>query len=152
MALELSSSRIYPVSPETAYDACLGMSLPQFLARRFAALPAVREVRDQHAWASVGDTRTIVLADGTTSRETLTALEPHQFFTYRLDQLTGPLKLLAADVRGRFSFEPTGSGAQVTWSWSVDPTRLGAPIMPVFGWMWRGWARQAMDQLGHALA
>ena len=149
--MDVSSSRIYPVTPQTAYDGCIAMPLPFFLAKRFATLPPVAEVRDQHSWGVVGDTRAIVMKDRSRTAETLTAAEGPQFFTYRLDPQTGALKQLATEVRGRFEFEPVGDGTRVTWSWSIDPTGVGRPAMPVFGWMWRGWARQAMEQLGRYL-
>lgn len=150
--MDVSASRTYPVAPDAAFDACLTVPLPFFLARRYAALPAVREVRGQHSWAQAGDTRTVVLADGTTSRETLTAVARPTHFTYLLDELTGPLKALATGVRGRFEVEPAGAGARITWSWSIDPRLPVGPLaMPVLGWMWRGWARQALAQLEQLL-
>ena len=70
--LNVSASRSIPVPVEAAYDAVLPMPLPRIFNRRFAALPPIREVRDQEGvWGTVGQTRTIVLADGGTMHETL---------------------------------------------------------------------------------
>ena len=63
--LNVSASRSIPVSVEAAYDAVLTMPLPRIFNRRYAALPPIREVRDQEGvWGTVGQTRTIVLTDG----------------------------------------------------------------------------------------
>ena len=72
--IELHARRSIPVGVDAAYDAVLPMPLPRIFSRRFLALPPIREVRDQAgAWGTVGQTRTIVLADRGTMRETLTS-------------------------------------------------------------------------------
>ena len=65
--------------------------------RRYAALPPVREVRDQQGtWGTVGQTRTIVLADGGTMHEELTSGVSGREFGYRISQVTGPMKALVS--------------------------------------------------------
>jgi hypothetical protein len=132
-----------------AFDAVLPLSLPVLFSRRYAALPAIREVREQAGdWADVGQTRTIVLADRSTMRETLVAVERPQSFGYRIDQLHGPMRPLASSIDGLWTFEKAGTGVRITWSWTVHPsTAATALLMPAFGRMWQGYARQALEQL-----
>jgi len=136
-----------------AFDAVLPLPLPTLFSRRYAALPAIREVRDQDGdWGSVGQTRTILLADRSTMRETLVSVVRPDSFGYRIDQLHGPLRPLASSVDGLWTFEEAGTGVRVTWAWTVHPaTAATALLMPAFGRMWQGYARQALEQLEEML-
>ena len=149
MALELACSRTYPVTVERAFDLTLPTPLPALFSRRYAAMPPIREVRDQEGeWGTVGQTRTIVLGDGGTLRETLTEVDRPRTFAYRLADITGPMKPLVSGVEGRWTFEQAGTGVRITWAWTVHPRgRLGRAAMPVFGRMWRPYARVALERL-----
>ncbi len=150
MTTELSSSRTFPAPIDRAYDVVLKTPLPQIFSRRYAVLPPIRDVRDQAGeWgASVGQSRTIVLADGGTMRETLTRIDPSREFAYGIDEITGAMKPLVGRVEGVWSFAVAGSGTRVTWAWSVHPANaVGSAFMPVFGKLWNGFARQAMEEL-----
>ena len=148
----LRASRSIPVEVGAAYAAVLPMPLPQIFSRRFAALPAIRDVRDQAgAWGTVGQTRTIVLADGGTMRETLTAVTPGTSFGYDIEPVSGPLKPLVARAEGTWAFAPVGTGVEVSWQWIVRPTRAGSVVMPAFARMWQGYARQALEEIERAL-
>lgn len=151
--VELEASRSYPLPVERAFDAMLSISLPQLLSRRYAAIPPVREVRDQDdPWGSVGQTRTVRLADGGTVLETLTSVDRPRSFGYRLTDITGPLKSIVSGVDGQWRFDPAGDGVRVTWTWSVQPRgSLGRGAMPLFGRMWHGYARQALEELERLL-
>ena len=147
--LEVSRSRSYPVDVARAFDKLLPLPLPQLFSRRYAALPRIREVRDQDGvWGTVGQTRTIVLADRSSMRETLTHVDRPASFSYRIDRLHGPLRPLASSVDGRWTFAGSGTGVRVTWSWSVHPTSAAtALLLPALGRMWQGYARQALEEL-----
>jgi hypothetical protein len=89
-----------------------------------------------------------VLADGGTMREELTSVTEHEEFRYRITDVTGPMKLLVGSLDGRWSFEPAGTGVRVTWAWTVHPaSALGEVAMPAFGWLWKGYARQALETI-----
>jgi hypothetical protein len=150
--LFLSATRSIPVDVATAYDAVLPMPLTRVFSRRFAALPPIKEVRDQEgAWGTVGQTRTIVLADRGTMRETLTSVTPGSSFGYRIEPLTGVLKPLVRDLDGLWSFAPAGNGVAVTWQWTIRPSTGGALVMSALGRMWQGYARQALEEIEKAL-
>jgi hypothetical protein len=146
----LEQSRAIPVSVEHAWDRLLPAPLDRVFARRFAALPPVRAVQDQvGVWGSaVGQTRVIVLADGGTMREELLTLRRPEVFGYRISGITGAMKPLVATVMGSWTLDPVGTGVRVTWSWTLEPASRAARLaMPVFAWMWHGYARQALEEI-----
>jgi hypothetical protein len=145
----LEQSRAYPVEVPRAYARVLAAPLEQVFSRRYLALPAVREVRDQAgAWGAAGQTRTVVLADGGTMREELTSVDEGSRFAYRIGHVTGPMKTLVGSLDGTWSFDPVGTGTRVTWTWTVHPASAAAGLaMPVFARLWHGYARQALDDL-----
>jgi len=147
--VELSHSRTYPAEVERAFDLILPHPLPLLFDRRYAAIPPIREVRDQSgSWDQPGETRTILLADGGTMRETLTEIRRGTRFGYHIDQVTGPMKPLVSSLEGAWAFEPAGTGVRITWSWSLQPRgRLGSAAMPAFRRMWQGYARQAFENI-----
>ena len=150
--LTLRASRSIPVDVDTAYAAVLPMPLPRIFSRRYLALPPIAEVRDQAGeWGTVGQTRTIVLADRGTMHETLTSVTPGSSFGYDIAPRSGPLKPLVAGAQGLWAFAPAGNGVEVSWQWVVEPTRAGALAMPAFGRMWQGYARQALEEVERAL-
>jgi hypothetical protein len=150
---ELEQSRAVPVPVDQAFDTVLATPLEQVFARRFGPLPPIRGVRDQDgAWGTVGQTRVIELADGGTMTEELTSVERPSGFGYRITDVTGPMKALVASVDGRWSFEAAGTGVRITWAWTVHPaSSFGELAMPLFGWLWRGYARQALEDLERLL-
>ena len=147
--VHVEQSHTYPVGVEHAFDVVLSTPLPEVFGRRYAAIPAIREVRGQDgAWGTVGQTRTIVLADGGTMREVLTRVDRPRGFGYSITDITGPMKLLAASADGLWTFDAAGSGVEVTWAWEVRPaSSVAALVMPVFARFWRGYARRAMQEL-----
>ena len=53
---------------------------------------------------------------------------------------------------GEWIFEPIGSGTKVTWRWTIHPrSGLTAPLLPVFGKLWKGYARQSLEELSKQL-
>lgn len=146
--IELSRSRTYPVSPERAFDVTLNTPLNKIFGRRFGLISAIRETEEPDGWGVVGKTRTVRLADGVRMREELTSLNRPRSFGYRLDDIMQPLGLLISTVDGTFSFEPSGTGAKVTWTWTVHPaSKVAALSEPVFRWFWDGYARQGLEDL-----
>lgn len=144
----LSQSRAVPVPVDEAFDRVLSHPLTEIFRRRRLAIPPVKEVRDQTGeWGTDGQTRTIVTADGGRVLETLTSnLRPHSF-GYTISDVRGPMKPLVAGADGLWTFEPAGTGTRITWTWELTPTAAGRVVMPAFGAMWRGYARQALEQI-----
>ena len=96
--------------------------LPEVFSRGYAAFPAVREVIDEpDEWGTVGQTRTILLADGGRLRETLTSVDRPHSYAYVLDDIGGRLRPFVRTVEGIWSVTPEGTGARVGWAWTLHP-------------------------------
>ena len=149
----VSASRTIPVDVERAFDVVLTEPLTRLFCRRYGPIAPIREVRDQTGpWGEVGQTRTIALADGGTMRERLTEVVRPERFDYVLTDFTGAFRPLVSHVDGRWAFAPEGTGVRVTWSWTLHPTSTyAARVLPLVGRMWRGYARQALEQTSDVL-
>ncbi|SHF63184.1 Polyketide cyclase / dehydrase and lipid transport [Jatrophihabitans endophyticus] len=152
-AVPMQRSRTFPVTVEAAFDAVLVLPLEQLFDRRWGPLPPIRGTAGQQgAWGTVGQSRTIHLADGGTMCEELTRVQRPETFAYTITDVTGPMRALAAWVEGRWDFAAAGTGVRVTWAWTVHPrTAATAALLPLFARAWQGYARQALDRLEDVL-
>lgn len=154
MALTVEQSRVVPVAVEEAFAGTLPLPLPELFQRWYGPIPPIKAVRDQAgAWAAAGQTRTVVLTGGGSMREQLTGVDAPHGFDYRLSGITGPLASLVVSVDGQWRFSQAAEGTLVTWRWTIHPrSALAVPVLPVFGWLWRGYARRALARLSALLA
>ncbi|WP_440713690.1 SRPBCC family protein [Gordonia sp. FQ] len=149
MTLQLQASRAVPVPVEEAFAKVLPVPLERIFGRRYAAIAGISAVEGQQGdWATAGQTRTVVLSDGGRLRETLTEVAEPRSFAYTLTVARGVNRFLIGGVVGRWTFTPAGTGTRITWSWEVTPAnRAAVALMPLFARMWRGYARQAMEEI-----
>ena len=145
----VAASRLVAVEPSQAFDRLIAAPLPDVFSRRYAAFPAVREVVDEpDEWGTVGQTRTIVLSDGSRLRETLTSVDRPSGYTYLLDDLHGPLRPFVRTIEGAWSVTPEGTGARIGSVWTLHPKTSPARLtMNVIGRMWKGYADRALVEL-----
>jgi hypothetical protein len=150
----VSASRTVPVPLERAFDAVLTEPLPRIFSRRYGPIPPIREVRDQTGgeWGTVGQSRRILLSDGGAMTERLTTVDRPSAFGYRISDLSGPFKALISSLDGEWAFEPAGTGTRITWTWTLQAaSSLGSYALPVFARLWRGYARQALEEVEKVL-
>lgn len=149
----MEQSRAIPVDVDTAFGRTLSVSLPRIFSRWYGPIGPVKAVLDQTGdWTTVGETRTVVQVGGGTMREELTLVDDPHAFGYTLSGLTGPLAPLVDHIDGRWLFTPVGTGTTVTWRWTVHPKSAAAGLaMPVFAMLWRGFARQGLEELSGEL-
>jgi len=145
----VEASRMVAVEPTEAFDRLMTAHLPAIFSRRYAAFPAVREVTDEpDSWPTPGQRRTIVMADGSRLRETLTSVDRPHGYAYLLDDIHGPLKPFVSTIDGVWSVTPEGTGARIGWAWTLhakaSPARL---TLTVIGRMWKGYADRALAEL-----
>lgn len=139
--------------PERAFDVVLPEPLTRFFGRRYGPFPPIRDVRDQGGvWGQIGQSRAIVLSDSGRLREILTSIHRPSSFSYRIDQVTGPMGSLVSGIEGRWLFEPVGAGCRITWAWTLHPrNRLAGLVIPVLGRLRHGYARQALEEVERVL-
>ena len=147
-------SRVVPVTAEVAFDGTVPVELPTLFRRWYGPIPPIKAVRGQTGeWDEVGKTRTVVLRAAGSMREELTSLDRPDSFGYTLTEITGALAPVIDRVEGLWSFEAASAGTQITWQWTVHPrSAAAAMLMPVFGRLWKGYARQSLDELSTLLA
>ena len=146
----LSESAVLPVTPEAAYDAVLDAPLEAILGKRGGLVPAITGCTGQDGrWGTVGQTRTIEMSDGTRALETLVAADRPTDYRYRISDVRGlMMKPLVAGIDGRFSFEASGAGTRVTWSWEMRATNaVTRLLLPALGPFWHRWARRMFTLL-----
>jgi Polyketide cyclase / dehydrase and lipid transport len=139
----LSSSTVVQAPIEVAFDGIMNAPLEELFPKGAGIIPAVKECTGQVGpWATVGQTRKVVTADGNSNTETLVTYDRSGgLYQYRLSDLTGPLKALVAGVDGQFTYVAEGSGTRVTWSWTMHPTNaVTRALLPVMGVFWRQYA------------
>jgi len=149
----VEESLVIPIPVEQAFHRTLPAPLPELFSRRYGLFPPIKEVRDQMgAWDAAGQTRTVLLAGGGSTREQLTSVDPPRSFGYVLTDISGPMALLVGRADGEWTFTPSGSATTVTWRWNIHSRwALTAPLLPVLGRLWKGYARQALEQLSAQL-
>ena len=142
-------SRLVAVEPTQAFDRLMAAPLPEVFSRRYAAFPAIREVTDQpDDWGVVGQSRTILLADGGSLRQTLTSVDRPHGYAYVLDEIHGALRPFVRTVDGAWSVTPDGAGSCIGWAWTLHPKAPPARLtMNVIGRMWKGYAARALAEL-----
>jgi Polyketide cyclase / dehydrase and lipid transport len=145
----VEASRVVSVEPGTAFDRLMHVGLTDLFARRYAAFPAVTNVTDQpESWGTVGQTRTIVLADGGRLRETLTDIQRPHSFAYLLDGIEGPLRHFVHTIDGVWTVTPHSGGACIGWAWTFYPKASPARLTTsVIARMWKGYAERALIEL-----
>lgn len=139
----LTSSTVVQAPVEVAFDGIMNAPLDELFPHRAGIIPQVKEVTGQVGpWATVGQTRSVITADGHSNTETLVTYDrAGGNYQYRLSDLTGPLKMVVARVDGRFTYVPEGAGTRVTWSWTLHPTNgVTRAFLPVMGFFWRQYA------------
>jgi Polyketide cyclase / dehydrase and lipid transport len=152
-ALVVEQSRAIPVAVQDAFGGTLPMPLPVICSHWYGPIPPIKQVRDQTGgWDAAGQTRTIMMVGGGSAHEELTSVDPPRSFDYTLSDIKGPLAPLVSLVEGKWSFTPAGTGTNVTWRWTIHPRSvLAAPVLPVFGRLWKGYARRVLEELSAQL-
>jgi hypothetical protein len=136
---KLSASTVVSATPEVAFDGVLAAPLPELFSTRSGPIPPVRECTGQEGvWGDVGQTRTVVLGDGSSNLETLVAADRPGSYRYRLTDFSGPMKALVRSIEGEFAFVAEGEGTRVTWSWQMHATNpVTRLLLPGIGFFWK---------------
>ena len=134
--------------PTETFERIVPIDLPSVFPG-FGPLPAVSGTRDQTGgWDAAGQTRTILLADGSSAHETLTEYRYPGHFAYDVRGFTGILGRLAKEAHGEWWFDQGSSGASTAVRWRYAFTSRSAPVSPIVWFitkvLWRGYMRRSL--------
>ena len=151
--LDVQQSRVIPVSVDDAFAGTLPLPLTTIFSHWYGPIGPIKEVRGQTGeWDTAGQTRVVMLTPSGSFQEELTSLDPPHSFGYALTGVTGPLGLLVGRADGEWRFTPSGSATTVTWRWNIHArSALTAPLLPVLGRLWKGYARKSLETLSALL-
>ncbi|WP_189643379.1 SRPBCC family protein [Deinococcus piscis] len=113
-------------------------------------LPAVVGTRDQTgAWDAAGQTRTVLLSDGSHAQERLTAYNAGQHFAYTVTPQSGMLSVLAREARGKWWFIPGAKGGtEIVWTYDFSARSLWSwSLLLVVSLLWEYYMRHALRLL-----
>ncbi|MGB6067415.1 MAG: hypothetical protein WBG50_21630 [Desulfomonilaceae bacterium] len=114
----------------------------------YGPLPAVTGTKNQTgAWDGSGQTRTVLLSDGSSAQEMLTNYEHPNYFSYRVTGFTGALRLLITSANGEWWFSSTSSGkTHIEWRYAFNPkSAFAVPILWfITNVLWRGYMHKAL--------
>ncbi len=117
----------------------------------YGPLPAVIGTENQTgAWDGAGQCRTVLLSDGSSAQETLTKYEYPHYFSYRVSDFTGTLRLLAAAAEGEWWFRKIPADTtEIEWRYTFKSRSFWAlPILWVITKvLWRGYMKKALGLL-----
>jgi hypothetical protein len=152
-SLVVDESRVVNIPAGEAFQRTLPEPLPNIFKHWHGPIPPVKEVREQTgAWDAAGQTRIVRLAGGSSMCEELTSVDPPRSFGYRLTKISGPMALLVDYVAGEWIFTPAAGGTEITWRWDIHPkSPLTSWALPLFGRVWKGYAKQALRELSVVL-
>lgn len=154
-SVRVEQSRTIPVTVEQAFRGFIAMDVPTVFRRRYGPIPPIVAVsgRDAGHWTgAVGQTRILELGDGGSIRETVVDVDAPQAWRYQISDFRGPLTVLLTRIDAEFLFTPAGTGTRIMGRYNMIPrSRLAATALPTFGKLWRGYARQMLEELSELL-
>ncbi len=114
-------------------------------------LPGVRDVTERKGdWTAPGHSRRVVMSDGASLLETLTAYEENTAVAYRIEGFKAPLGLLVTHAEGAWSFDEVGPAeTKIAWTFTFYPrSAFTAPIVGFIARrLWPGYAGDALDRV-----
>lgn len=120
MSASHTVAREAPVPLERLFDVVVAEDVLPHVLHRVGPVPGVSATRDLTGpWDTPGFSRTVVLDDGSTARETVLRRERPDRFEYQVQELTGGFGRLVDHAIGSWSFSATGPDAsRFTWTYT----------------------------------
>jgi len=135
------------VSQITAFDSNVPIDLTSIFTG-YGPLPAVIGTRNQTgAWDGAGQTRTVLLSDGSSAQEVLTSYERPDYFGYTVSGFTDALRLLITSANGEWWFSSTSLGqTHIKWRYGFNARSAWAvPLLwLITNVLWRSYMRQVL--------
>lgn len=146
--LSTTVTAIVGAPADAAFDYIVPIDL-RLIFKGYGLIPGVAHTSVVEGWNKAGLTRTVTLADGSSSTETLLTVVPHSGFSYKNEHFTSPvLRFLMKRFEGQWTFTPVdATSTHIAWTYTLFPqNRLAAGIirLVVLG-MFHGMLRAALD-------
>lgn len=115
----------------------------------YGPLPAVTSTQNQTgAWSAAGQTRTVLLSDGSSARELLTKYEYPHYFSYTVSGFTGVLRFLTHSANGEWWFNSDASSdkTHVKWRYAFNARSIfSVPVLWfIVKMLWHGYMNKAL--------
>lgn len=112
---------------DTAFNYIAPINL-MHIFRGTGMIPGIVDTSLKEGWNKPGLVRTIHFKDGSTSQESLLAMNSPTFFSYKNDQFSSPmLKFLIKRLEGEWLFIDLSSGqTKIEWTYRVVPKNFMA--------------------------
>ncbi len=114
----------------------------------YGLIPSVVATKNQTgAWDAAGQTRTVILSDGSTINELLTKYEHPSYFSYTASDFTGILRHFATSMNGEWWFATDSSSGvtYVKWRYTFNArSKITAPIVWTITKVFRGYMRKVL--------
>jgi hypothetical protein len=135
------------VSQKVAFEHIVPIDLTTIFTG-YGPLPAVIGIENQTGdWDAAGQTRLVLLSDGSAAQESLTKYEHPHYFSYTVSDFTGALGYLASSANGEWWFSGVHSGITlIKWRYTFNAkSTFTAPILWIITQvLWRGYMTRAL--------
>ncbi|MEZ5443030.1 MAG: hypothetical protein R3F15_16280 [Lysobacterales bacterium] len=115
----------------------------------YGPLPSVVGTQDQTGnWDGAGQSRTVLLSDGSSAQEALTDYQYPAYFAYTVNEFTGILRFLAKEAHGQWWFEqlPGTRTTSIRWKYEfISRKRWLEPVVCLITQhLWKGYMSKAL--------
>lgn len=114
----------------------------------YGLLPAVSGVKDQTgAWDAAGQTRKVLLSDGSTTKEKLSKYIHPEYFSYMVSEFEGLLGVLVSSAYGEWWFSNISSNkTRIKWRYTFHAKSvITAPFLWfIINILWRNYMVKAL--------
>jgi hypothetical protein len=130
---------------EQAFDAIIPVELSKVFTG-YGPIPAVTHTSAQTGdWDAADQTRTLHLADGSSTHEVIDNFDRPSLFQYTVGPFSGPFGQLIHRAEGEFYFTPMAQGTSVRWTyvWYAKQQWMW-PLLWGFTRLWKAYSRKGL--------
>jgi hypothetical protein len=122
---------------------------PGRVLRRYGPVPSPTQSQLlDGAWGRVGARRVVVLSNGGTLKEEITAFDPPALYAYRISDFHFFVKNLSSSGTGVWQFFRVGDQTRVVWTYAFQPRSAGSKPLLELGvsWFYRPFMKRGIEE------
>ena len=134
---------------DEVYKFVVAEDAPGKLLRRYGPVPSVKESKViDGPWGRVGARRVVVLDNGGTLEEEITAYDLPVLYTYRISDFHFFLRDFSSRGTGVWQFFRVGDKTRVVWTYSFEPKSRGVrPLLDLgISWFYRPFMSRGLQE------